>query len=104
MSFLRALPVHTLKIDRSCVGEVQSNPEFAAAFVNMARTIDLEVIHEGVETVEQLGFFRSIACEELQGYLFCKPLPAEEVVQVLDKAVIATMLMGAGDGALGAGP
>jgi diguanylate cyclase (GGDEF)-like protein len=95
LSFLKGLPVHTLKVDRSCVAEIENNPEFAAAFVHLAHSVDLEVIHEGVETMEQLAFFRSIACEEMQGYLFSRPLPPDQVVALLDKSVITALLTGA---------
>jgi len=90
LSYLRRLPVHTLKVDRSCIGEIEQNPEFAAAFVHLARSIDLEVIHEGVETVEQLSFFRSIACDEMQGNLFSRPVPSEEVAQILSRNCAVT--------------
>ena len=94
LAYLKGLPVHTLKVDRSCVSEIEKNPEFAAAFVHLAHSIDLEVIHEGVETMEQLSFFRSIACEQMQGYLFSRPLPPDEVVALLDKAVITAFMTG----------
>ncbi|UFS69235.1 EAL domain-containing protein [Geomonas sp. RF6] len=95
LSCLRRLPVHTLKIDRSCVGEIENDPEFASAFVHLARSIDLEVIHEGVETMEQLAFFRSIACDEMQGNLFCRPLPPEEVAEILNRSSIGAIGKGA---------
>ena len=98
LAYLKGLPVHTLKVDRSCVAEIGGNPEFAAAFVHLAHSIDLEVIHEGVETMEQLSFFRSIACEEMQGYLFSRPLPPDQVVALLDKSVISALLMGDASG------
>ena len=98
LGYLRGLPVHTLKVDRSCVAEIESNPEFAAAFVHLAHSIDLEVVHEGVETMEQLSFFRSIACEELQGYLFSRPLPPDQVVALLDKSVITALILGVAGG------
>lgn len=94
LAYLKGLPVHTLKVDRSCVAEIESNPDFAEAFVQMAHSVDLEVIQEGVETMEQLSFFRSIACEEMQGYLFSQPLPPDQVVALLDKSVISALLTG----------
>jgi diguanylate cyclase (GGDEF)-like protein len=94
LGYLKNLPVHTLKVDRSCVAEIENNPEFAAAFVQLAHSVDLEVIHEGVETMEQLAFFRSIACEEMQGYLFSSPVPPDQVVALLDKSVISALFMG----------
>ena len=81
LSYLKRFPIQTLKIDRSFVGDATTNPDDAAivrAIVAMAKTLNLKVIAEGVETEEQLAFIRDLQCEEMQGYLFSRPVPADE--------------------------
>jgi diguanylate cyclase (GGDEF)-like protein len=82
LSGLRTFPVDTLKIDRSFVTNCDSNDENASiisAIIMMARSLHLKVIAEGVETAEQLEFLSHFGCDELQGYLFAKPLAAEKI-------------------------
>ena len=81
LGYLKRFPVDTLKIDRSFVQEVTTDQENAAltrAAVAMAHSLGIEVIAEGVESEEQLAFLDSLECEYAQGYLFGKPLPAEQ--------------------------
>jgi EAL domain-containing protein (putative c-di-GMP-specific phosphodiesterase class I) len=82
LSHLRRLPFDELKIDRSFVHAATDDEDDAAvvaAIVLLARTLRLQVVAEGVETEEQLGLLRSLGCGRAQGYLFGRPLPAEEV-------------------------
>jgi EAL domain-containing protein (putative c-di-GMP-specific phosphodiesterase class I) len=82
LSYLRRLPVDELKIDRSFVHAATDDEDDAAivaAVVLLARTLRLKVVAEGVETESQLGLLRSLGCDRAQGYLFSRPLPAEEV-------------------------
>lgn len=86
LSYLQRLPVARIKIDRSFVNNITSNPGDAAivrALVGMAHSLNLTVIAEGVETEGQLGFLRGIGCEEIQGYFFSRPLPADDFALLL---------------------
>ncbi len=86
LNYLRKLPVDSVKIDRSFIVNVTANPEDAAivkGIVALAHSLDLKVIAEGVETEEQFAFLREAECDEVQGYLFSKPVPAEEFSTLL---------------------
>jgi len=86
LSYLKRLPIDALKIDQSFVRDVTTDPADAAlvmAIVTLAHNLRLRVVAEGVETEEQLRFLHLLRCDEVQGYLFSKPVPAEELEQVL---------------------
>lgn len=81
LSYLRKFPLDELKVDQSFMDEVPGNEKDCAilsAIVFMAHGLGLRVVCEGVESVEQLGFLRQIACDSYQGYYFSRPLPADE--------------------------
>jgi EAL domain-containing protein (putative c-di-GMP-specific phosphodiesterase class I) len=83
---LRRLPIDGLKVDRSLVQRIaDEGPETAIALgvLSLAQGLELDVIAEGVETVEQLDFLLSHGCDEGQGELFCEPLPADALGPLL---------------------
>jgi diguanylate cyclase (GGDEF)-like protein/PAS domain S-box-containing protein len=86
LSYLKKLPIDILKIDQSFVRDMTTDPKDAAiamAIIQLAHSLQLKVIAEGVETEDQLRFLRLLRCDEMQGYLFCKPLPVEAFEQLL---------------------
>jgi EAL domain-containing protein (putative c-di-GMP-specific phosphodiesterase class I) len=86
LSYLKRFPVDRLKIDQSFVRDITANADDAAiaqAVITLGHTLNLRVIAEGVETPQQLAFLRSNHCDEMQGYLFGKPMPAEEFAKLL---------------------
>lgn len=82
LSYLHRYPFDILKIDRSFVSDLDkdtSRPELLMAIINMAHGLNLEVVAEGVETELQANFLRSLSCDYLQGYLYSKPLSADQL-------------------------
>jgi diguanylate cyclase (GGDEF)-like protein/PAS domain S-box-containing protein len=86
LSYLKHLPIDVLKIDQSFVRDMTSDPKDAAiamAIIQLAHSLQLQVKAEGVETEEQLRFLRLLRCDEMQGFLFCKPIPVGDFEQLL---------------------
>jgi len=82
LSYLKKLAVDRLKIDRSFVCDMIEDSDDAAivkAVTQLGHTLQLIVIAEGVENQEQLTILKNLGCDEIQGYFFCKPLPADEL-------------------------
>ncbi|RYZ85726.1 MAG: EAL domain-containing protein, partial [Proteobacteria bacterium] len=86
MSMMKRFPIDTIKIDRSFVRDLADNEEdraIATAIISMGKALSLTVVAEGVETAEQDEFLRDGHCDELQGYLFSKPVPADHIPGLL---------------------
>ncbi len=92
MAYLKDFPVDRLKIDKAFVGNLENEPTNIAilkAIIALGHSLDLKVVAEGVETPYQQAFLHGIGCDELQGYIFSRPLPAQafaELLQPLKKA------------------
>lgn len=86
LSYLKRFKIDKLKIDQSFVHDLVRYPEDAAiitAIIGMAKSLGFKTIAEGVETKEQLDFLRDKQCDQIQGYLFSEPLPADDFAQLL---------------------
>jgi diguanylate cyclase (GGDEF)-like protein len=87
LASLKRLPIDALKIDQSFVREATSDPDDAAlvmAIITLSHNLRLKVVAEGVETEDQLRFLQLLRCDEIQGYFFSKPLPADSLVSLFD--------------------
>ena len=86
LGYLRQFPIDRIKIDKSFVQDIQdenNNAAIAAAVIAMARCLRLDVTAEGVETKTQLTFLQSVNCNEMQGFFFSQPYPAEHITALL---------------------
>jgi diguanylate cyclase (GGDEF)-like protein/PAS domain S-box-containing protein len=91
LTYLKHFPIDTLKICQSFVLNVPANPEDAAiasAVIGLAQNMSMVSVAEGVETPEQLDFLRARRCDHIQGFLFSKPMPADELSLVLAQGSI----------------
>ncbi len=80
-NYLKRLPIHLLKVDRSFVADIgasREDEEIVTAIIQVAHALNLQVVAEGVETREQAGFLRQLGCHFAQGYHYAKPLPLAE--------------------------
>lgn len=92
LSYLKRFPIDALKIDRSFVREVTTNPDDAAiatSIILMGHSLRLSVVAEGVEEERQLSFLQVLQCNEAQGFLFSPPVPAAQAEAFLSKAEAA---------------
>lgn len=88
LSYLRDLPIHQIKIDRSFIGHLpagKQNRSIVDAIISMAKSLDLLVTAEGVETKAQLDFLKTRDCDLAQGYLIGSPMSATEISSLLQK-------------------
>jgi EAL domain-containing protein (putative c-di-GMP-specific phosphodiesterase class I) len=92
LSYLKKFKVYKLKIDQSFVRDIATDGDdraIVAAIVQMAHSMGYVTIAEGVETPAQQAFLSEQGCDEVQGYLFSKPLPADEIVDFVRKTAMA---------------
>ncbi len=81
LGYLKRFPATTLKIDRTFIRDLTTDADDAAivaGIITLAHSLEMKVVAEGVETAEQLAILKSLRCDQAQGFLFSKPLPAEE--------------------------
>ncbi len=93
LSALQQFPISTLKIDKSFVRDVATNPDDATivgTIIHMGKSLGMDVIAEGVETEEQLGFLQQMNCTYVQGLLFGDPMSADNYLELLLSQVEGT--------------
>ena len=86
LSYLQRLPCHVLKIDKSFVKDIAKTPDAASiakTIVAMAHTLGLKVLAEGVENLEQMEMLKAFGCDEMQGFLFSRPVSPTEIGDML---------------------
>jgi EAL domain-containing protein (putative c-di-GMP-specific phosphodiesterase class I) len=89
LSALKSFPISRLKIDKSFVSDLADSPDdqaIAMAVISLGHKLNLRVIAEGVETEQQRAFLRANDCDEMQGYLFSRPVPPEQIAALLAAA------------------
>src|SRR5690606_2767164 len=94
LGYLTRFPFSELKIDRSFVSDVHLVPESASlarSMISIGHNLGFKVIAEGVENAEQLGFLRTAGCDEVQGYYYSPPLPAQAVLEFLQSGSTLTL-------------
>ncbi len=101
LAYLNKLPINSVKIDRSFIVQMADSADtmnIVSTIISLAHSMKLKVVAEGVDSQEQLKFLRLLRCDEMQGFLFSKGLPAEEFAQLLREdrrlASISTALAG----------
>jgi EAL domain-containing protein (putative c-di-GMP-specific phosphodiesterase class I) len=93
LSYLKKCPIDSLKIDQSFVRDIVTDTDDAtivSAVITMARSLRQGVIAEGVETLEQVTFLQSHACDEAQGYYFSKPVVPHKFAKLLETGIAST--------------
>ncbi|WP_077210834.1 putative bifunctional diguanylate cyclase/phosphodiesterase [Bacillus dakarensis] len=85
--YLKSFPVDTIKIDRTLIQDINTNQKseaIAHSVISLANNLNMKVIAEGVETIEQLSILREPKCDEIQGFLFSKPIPSSNVMHWME--------------------
>ena len=85
LNYLKNLPLDYLKIDRTFIKDfnLKTNSAITKAIVTLAQSLNMKTIAEGVETEEQKQFLKELNCDEAQGYLFSRPVPKEEIEELI---------------------
>jgi len=96
LSALKSFPISRLKIDKSFVRDLADSPDdqaIAMAVISLGHKLNLRVVAEGVETEQQRDFLHANDCDEMQGYLFSRPVPPERIAELLrEQAAPAPLL------------
>jgi diguanylate cyclase (GGDEF)-like protein len=93
MSLMKQFPIDTLKIDRSFVRDLPDDSEdkaIAQAIISMGKALEMTIVAEGVETPAQEAFLRAHGCDEIQGFLFSRPLPPDQLAQLLQPTLLVS--------------
>lgn len=88
LSYIQDLPINTIKIDRSFIANIRNSHDdvvIVSSTITLAHNLGMRVVAEGVETKEQLVYLRTAGCDEIQGYIFSRPIADEEIRQLLIK-------------------
>ena len=91
LSYLKNLPIDCLKIDRAFIKDICKNDidkKIVRTLISMAHSMDKSVVAEGVEEKEQLDLLTEYSCDEVQGFLLSKPLPADDLLEILQNPEI----------------
>ena len=94
LSNLKRFPIDCLKIDKSFVDDIENDPhdcEIVNAIIAMAHGLRLKVVAEGVETAAQQQFLQQRGCDEMQGYFFSRPIPANQFAQLMQQHPLSLM-------------
>lgn len=97
--YLKRLPIDTLKVDKEFVGDLTTDPDdeaITATIITMAHSLGLNVVAEGVETVEQLQYLHEQRCDEIQGYLLSRPIEESDCLHFLQHHDAPTLLASSG--------
>ena len=87
LAYLKNFPINSLKIDRTFIQDIEKSDKYASitsAIIDMGKILNLNIIAEGVETLGQMAFLKDHKCDEVQGYLYSKPVPPQEIAALLD--------------------
>jgi diguanylate cyclase (GGDEF)-like protein/PAS domain S-box-containing protein len=92
LSYLRRFPIDIIKIDRSFIADIDKTDNSAdaaaiiTAIIALSHSLKMKVVAEGVETIPQYNFLRSLKCDQIQGYLISRPVPVHEITAFLERA------------------
>jgi EAL domain-containing protein (putative c-di-GMP-specific phosphodiesterase class I) len=87
INYLRQYPVESLKIDKSFIAELGISRQadtLVKVIMQMAKSLNINVVAEGVETQKQVNFLSAIGCDYMQGYFFARPMPADQLLQFME--------------------
>lgn len=94
LTYIRTLPIHVIKIDRSLINDIRNNPQDATivdSIVTMAHKLKMQVVAEGVELLDQLLHLKSINCDQVQGYFLNRPVDATAAGQLIHQSILTPL-------------